>query len=238
MKAVLVDVGGTLWPNRWPSLPGDRSDRIARLAAAVGELSGSEAGELVDVLAALDHPVTEQQMTRSLVTQALRERGLANTVAVDAAIDAMCLPPRGRVDLFPGATDLLRGLAHQGTPVVVVSNVMWRHAEAQRRDFEECGLATFIADYVMSVDVGWRKPHPAFFDAAVAASGAPSPECVLVGDSDTNDIEPARDLGMVAIRVAIEEPPPETTTADHVCRSLHEVAELLLHPPRPDARAR
>jgi hypothetical protein len=49
----------------------------------------------------------------------------------------------------------------------------------------------------------------------------------MVGDSETNDIEPARARGMLAVRVALEEPPPSTTSADYVGGSLHDVAEVL-----------
>jgi FMN phosphatase YigB (HAD superfamily) len=49
----------------------------------------------------------------------------------------------------------------------------------------------------------------------------------MVGDSETNDIAPAHARGMLAIRVAIAEPLPDATVADHVVDSLHAVAELL-----------
>ncbi len=52
----------------------------------------------------------------------------------------------------------------------------------------------------------------------------------MVGDSEPNDIEPAHARGMLAIRVAIEEPPPPASIADEVSTSLFEVADLLLGP--------
>ena len=50
----------------------------------------------------------------------------------------------------------------------------------------------------------------------------------MIGDSEANDIEPAQARGLHTIRVAIEEPAPMTSAADHVCGSLFEVVELLL----------
>jgi FMN phosphatase YigB (HAD superfamily) len=49
----------------------------------------------------------------------------------------------------------------------------------------------------------------------------------MVGDSERNDIVPARALGMVTVRVDIEQAVPEVTAATHRCRSLAEVAEVL-----------
>jgi putative hydrolase of the HAD superfamily len=80
---------------------------------------------------------------------------------------------------------------------------------------------------VSSLEVGWRKPHDAFFDAALVAARCPAHRCAMVGDSEANDIEPAHERGMFTIRVAIEEPPSATTVADRVCTSLPEVASVL-----------
>jgi FMN phosphatase YigB (HAD superfamily) len=89
-------------------------------------------------------------------------------------IDAMCLPAAARVDLFPGAHRLISTLSGQAR-VVIVSNTMWRGRHAVRCDFEQFGLAGYVSDYVMSIDVGWRKPDTRFFAAAVACGGGLQP---------------------------------------------------------------
>ena len=139
----------------------------------------------------------------------------------------MCLPALGRVEPFAGAKHLLAGVSSRGVAVVVVSNVMWRDAEAHRRDFDDLGLSEYVSGYVSSLDVGWRKPHPSFFESAVGVAGCSASECAMVGDSERNDIAPAHARGMFTVLVAIEGPPPETTVADHVARSLDEVREVL-----------
>jgi FMN phosphatase YigB (HAD superfamily) len=65
-------------------------------------------------------------------------------------------------------------------------------------------------------------------EAALATAGVPPEACVIIGNSEARDIVPARELGMRAIRVAIEEPCPETTCADALACSLAEAASLLL----------
>ncbi len=49
----------------------------------------------------------------------------------------------------------------------------------------------------------------------------------MVGNSEVNDIEAARALGMRTIRVCIEEPVATTTAADAVVASLNELAAVL-----------
>jgi predicted HAD superfamily phosphohydrolase YqeG len=49
------------------------------------------------------------------------------------------------------------------------------------------------------------------FAAALRAARCRPSECVVVGDSEHNDIVPAIARGMRAIRVAIEEPGPKET---------------------------
>lgn len=162
-----------------------------------------------------------------LVVDAIATVKPAATLTTAAVSTAMCLPAEGRVRPFGGAENLLAGLARRGLRVVIVSNVMWRNAEAHRRDFDAFGLSRFVDCYVSSLDAGWRKPHPAFFEVALARTGCPAQDCVMVGDSEANDTAPARALGMVTIMVAIEAPPPATTAAEYLCGSLSEAAELL-----------
>jgi putative hydrolase of the HAD superfamily len=83
------------------------------------------------------------------------------------------------------------------------------------------------AAVVTSVDVGWRKPHPALFEAAMAATGVPASRTAVVGNSETSDILPALDLGMIAVRVAIEESPPIFSNADAVATSLEDVPAIV-----------
>lgn len=228
MHAVLVDVGGTLLPDAWPVRRGDLEQREAQVRAAVPNLTSAQASDLVSVLAGLDHPGSARQQTASLVRRALRRVAPATTVGVPAVIAAMVLPALGRVEPFPGARPFLEALAGRGVRVIVVSNVLWRDAVAQRRDFDDLGLSAFVAAYVMSIDVGWRKPDARFFDAALAAAGCDAHECALVGNSERNDIQPARARGMLSVRVALEEPLPPTSAADLVTGSLLRAMDYLL----------
>jgi FMN phosphatase YigB (HAD superfamily) len=92
---------------------------------------------------------------------------------------------------------------------------------------------------VTSLDVGFRKPHAAMFQAAAEAAGCHPSACVMVGNSEVNDVLPASRLSMRTIRVAIEEPAPAESAADAIATSLDEVRAILqtwvadLHGPQP-----
>jgi FMN phosphatase YigB (HAD superfamily) len=110
---------------------------------------------------------------------------------------------------------------------VVLSNTMVRGAAEYWQDFRDFGVADLLDGVVTSLDVGFRKPHPAIFQAGVKAAGCDPGACVMVGNSEVNDILPAAQFGMRTIRVAIEEPSPTDSAADAVATSLDNVQAIL-----------
>jgi HAD superfamily hydrolase (TIGR01509 family) len=229
LTTALIDVGGTLWPDGWPWLPDDEI-RTTRLRMALPGLRPEDAASLLRALddAAASLADSLEQDMDGYVAGPLRRHGFeAGAEQVAATVDAMCLPARSLVKLFPGAAELLDSVRGAGLGCVIVSNTYWRGGEAMRRDFEALGVAAPIDAIVSSADVGYRKPHPAMFEAALAAAGAPPAACAMVGNSESKDVLPARRLGMRVIRVAIEEPKPASSAADAVTDSLEEVARLL-----------
>jgi beta-phosphoglucomutase-like phosphatase (HAD superfamily) len=97
-----------------------------------------------------------------------------------------------------------------------------------QRDFADLGVAHLVDSIIASLDIGFRKPHSAIFKAAIFEAGCDAAECVMIGNSDTKDIEPAIQLGMRAIRVAIEEPPPPPiSAAEAVLTGLAAVEQLI-----------
>jgi len=80
---------------------------------------------------------------------------------------------------------------------------------------------------VTSLDVGFRKPHPAMFEAGLREAGCATDACLMIGDSEVKDIQPAVGLGMRAIRVAIEAPRPASSAADAVVTSLSQARSVL-----------
>lgn len=76
-------------------------------------------------------------------------------------------------------------------PMVLVSN-FYGNVESVLRDFD---LLKYFDSIVESAVVGVRKPDPAIFGLGVDALGLKAEDVLVVGDSLTKDIMPARSLG-------------------------------------------
>lgn len=104
---------------------------------------------------------------------------------------------------------------------------MFRDAEMYQRDFEALGWAAWVDGCVTSVDAGCRKPDQRIFELALEVAGSRPERCVMVGNSEYADIAPAVRMGMRAILVAIEDPPPLTTAAGACVTALDLTLDVL-----------
>jgi FMN phosphatase YigB (HAD superfamily) len=230
LAAVLLDVGGTLWPDQFP--PG--SDlRLERLSAA--GLTSRQAQRFLDAftpLASVAESGIEQDL-RALIRDSARLADLNHPLALSLSKDpeplrrALCLPTFGRFDLFPGARELLALIGELGLRCVIVSNASVRTGDDYRADFAAFGISDHVEAFVSSVDLGVRKPDLRIFEAALGHVQCAPREAVVVGNSERNDILPATRFGARSIRVAIEEPPPPASAAELVVTSLYDVAAAL-----------
>lgn len=80
-------------------------------------------------------------------------------------------------------------------PLVLVSN-FYGNIQAVLKDF---GIENFFQDIVESAVVGVRKPDAAIFTLGVQALGFLPKETVVIGDSYSKDIEPAKMAGCQTI---------------------------------------
>ena len=80
-------------------------------------------------------------------------------------------------------------------PLVLVSNFYGNIHTV----LEEFGLAGMFSDVIESAVVGVRKPDPRIFILGVTALGVEPDEVVVVGDSFTKDIVPAKKAGCHAV---------------------------------------
>jgi FMN phosphatase YigB (HAD superfamily) len=109
----------------------------------------------------------------------------------------------------------------------VVSN--FDYAPTIERLLEEAGIRDRFEVVVVSDQVGWRKPSRVIFEAACAALGVGTAECLFVGDRPDIDVAGARGVGMAAAWLnPAGLPLPEGLPApDFDLRSLREVREAL-----------
>ena len=96
---------------------------------------------------------------------------------------------------MPGAIDVLRCLNRLGLRVIAASN--WEGWLG--RLLAELGLERFFAGQAVSADVGFEKPDPRFFDAALKISGTDPSRAVHVGDGLEADVQGALSSGIDAV---------------------------------------
>jgi len=235
----MIDVGGTLWPNSWPFRQTDAAGRHERVAAAMPQLRAAAIDSLVaDLIESSrigDHAraiSTETPPTipaaEILIGASLERQGLpADVNVVNRIRRAMAIPVADRMKPLPGAIELLAETRALGLRTVIASNTYWRDAESYWDDFRLLGMADRIDAIVTSVDAGHLKPHPAVFEMAIRVAGCPAQRCVVIGNREENDVEPALALGMRTILVYPDDPKPASSRAHAVVPDLWECARAL-----------
>lgn len=236
----LVDVGGTLWPNSWPFRETDGAGRMERLALAMPSLDRSAVEALGADLIASSRPgdvarsaSTENEVSAATPAEVLITRCLErNHLPVDAETirrirRAMSLPVHDRMRPLDGAVELLEEIHRIGMRTVIASNTYWRDADSYWEDFRLLDMAQHIDGIVTSVDAGHLKPHPAVFELAMRWAQVPPERCVVIGNREENDIEPAIGLGMRTILVYPDDPRPAATRAEVAVPDLWRCAEEL-----------
>lgn len=237
LGAALVDIGGTLWPNSWPVRESDGEGRLARLRLVLPELSLERATQLANDLINKSRDlnggtVMVPELIRveadELVTMCLDEHRVPLGPSTVAHVRrAMAIPIDDRFRPLPGALELLATIRALGLRCVIASNTYWRDAASYWDDFELLGMAPYVDAVVTSVDAGHLKPHPAVFEMSMRAARVTAQECVVIGNKEVNDIEPALAMGMRTILVYPDDPAPTSSRAHAVVPDLWECARAL-----------
>ncbi|MEO8397161.1 MAG: HAD family hydrolase [Chloroflexota bacterium] len=101
--------------------------------------------------------------------------------------------------LFPEVPQTLTLLRQHGLKIGIVTNA---HQPMWIRDVEITahGLFDFFPDCrISAADVGYLKPHPMIFQAALRCTGTKPEETVFVGDDPNADIVGAQAAGLKAV---------------------------------------
>jgi putative hydrolase of the HAD superfamily len=123
--------------------------------------------------------------------------------------------------VMPGVPDALARLARKGLRLVVVSNSDGTVA----RSLEAAGLLPHLTAVIDSALVGFEKPDPRIFLAALERTGSDASRTVHVGDLYHADVLGARGAGITPLLL---DPFGDWTGADCLtARDMTEVADLL-----------
>jgi len=200
LKALLVDVGGTLVNDAtWLTRERHEALMVARLRDAFGTDHHWFARLASHPFAESDASTWEQR-TAEAVMAFLTEQGIeASAEEVERICRACAAPLSQVVELADGALDAVRAIHTLGLPMVICSNTLWRNDLDVRRDWEELGFGGYFDAYVTSHDAGVGKPHPAIFERVLAAVDVPASEAAIIGDRPDLDLAGARTVGMRSI---------------------------------------
>jgi hypothetical protein len=100
--------------------------------------------------------------------------------------------------VLPGAHELLAALRRARIRCGLVSNTAFSR-EAMDTYLQTHGLANALDAVIYSSEVGWRKPRPQIFRAALLRLGVAAAKTVFVGDHPQADVGGAINFGLSAV---------------------------------------
>jgi HAD superfamily hydrolase (TIGR01509 family) len=154
--------------------------------------------------------------------QVLRERGVNDEDAVREANRIFYDHRDGALVSYDDVIEPLTILRDRGFIMVAATN---GNAALMRTPVFDLLHETWGAD-----EAGFAKPHPRFFEGALAKVGASAAASLMVGDRLDNDVEPALAGGMRAILIDRDGAVDAANVDVEVIRSLRELPERVVLP--------
>jgi FMN phosphatase YigB (HAD superfamily) len=201
IRAVLFDLGNTLvgyyTSAEFPSV-------LRRCLRQCWEAQGWS-GDASREEALFERAIQLNQERPDFAVRPLRER-LRELFDSQGALDDLALASLGTAfmrpifDLArpcPQTPIVLECLRRRGIKTAIVSNTPWGSPSSMwRTELARHGLLGSVDAVVFCVDVGWRKPHRAPFDRALALLDVVPTDAVFVGDDLRWDVAGAKNAGV------------------------------------------
>ena len=222
LRAAFFDLGDTLLRAR-----GDQNAILAahrdRLIERFGRRDWYEALLAADLLSELllDDPAEPlRQRTLVVLDRWLERRGVdRDGLDLDELRRTAEVPRKLNATLMPGAHQMLSVLrARPGLRIGVISNTLWTGDDDLRADLPLLGLADVVDVVVTSHSAGYRKPHRAIYERALALADVAPEEAFMVGDEPYADVVGAQRMGMRAVWLRHPPPRPHPVGAPHDLR--------------------
>jgi FMN phosphatase YigB (HAD superfamily) len=145
----------------------------------------------------------------------------------DGNVPLDCRP----IHLMPEVSEVLPFLS---LPLAVWANTRTATEAKLRQWLERAGIGRFFAWVVTSVDAGFRKPAPEFFDFALAKCGLSKDEVLFVGNQLNTDITGGEQYGIRTVwlcgrpyRSADETLSPKDVRPTYTIRTFRQLPLLL-----------
>lgn len=127
----------------------------------------------------------------------------------------------------PGAGDVLAKLSRKGVSLGLLANSPVP-GFCHDATLDRLGLLNFFFIRLYSYDFGVRKPNARLFRELMSRAGAAPSSVIMVGDSERLDLEPARELGIRALKFDCRSKEKRATTAgQRNWPTLSSLADLL-----------
>jgi len=135
------------------------------------------------------------------------------------------------IHLMPDVSEILSRIP---VPMAVWANTRTATSSDLRQFLDRTGIGRFFTCVVTSVDVGFRKPAPQFFDFALRKCGLARDEVLFVGNQLNTDIAGGQSYGIrtvwlsgSAYRSTDETLPPQDVRPTHTIHTLRQLPSLL-----------
>jgi putative hydrolase of the HAD superfamily len=238
VEAVLFDYGLTLVTYRRPAAALARvHDEISHLLAARLRVDPPGGARLLTAV----HDVVEAAVEaherdgdleeidlEPVAAAAYRDLGL--DLAPDLLDEVRRLEQEAWIEgisVAPHTAATLTALRARGLRLGLVSNAPYR-AASMRVQLERLDLLRYFDAAVFSSAVGWRKPSPRIFEAALAELGSAPAATLMVGDRGREDVDGAHAVGMRAVLLREHRSDPAgEAAADAVLDRLSDLVPLV-----------
>jgi putative hydrolase of the HAD superfamily len=240
LRGVLFDLGSTLqeyYNEDWVAIDRDLNGELYHYLASRGHATRlPPLDEFIEVMhvatrAHWDNARTSMRGSPLLtVLQPMFDRHGISDVTPEE-----CLLPwyRGVTEITyvrPDVKPTLELLRDRGLKLGLVSNTSWS-AGAHDPDLDRFGLKDLLPCRIYSCEVGWEKPAPQIFHAALECTGLAPEETVFVGDFLRYDVAGAQAVGMKAVWKKVADRPDDwddhSIEPDAVITSMGELPAVL-----------
>jgi len=210
LRAILFDIGDTLWHSRAAPPPAEfrrlAAERAAEALHALGRRHPDPAAVARTAWEAMEEAMRTARRTDLIepdygeVSQAALA-GLGLHLGRDEAaalLEATYVSGiEGGKAPFADASAVLAELRRRGFLLGTVTNRAFG-GERFRTDLRDAGLDIGWDAEAVSVEVGFLKPHPAIFEFALERLAVQPGEALMVGNSLAEDVAGAQQVGMPA----------------------------------------
>jgi HAD superfamily hydrolase (TIGR01549 family) len=240
-RAILFDIGSTLWSSPAEVEAGLRAcyeEGRERLVAALSDVPHRDV--LIEAVEGYfaewedrwkaDSTIVEQAPTTAFVAEALVRVGLtapeeALQKFTDALLETSVHTARAEAE-EPEMRAALIELQGLGMRLGCVSNAFMGAATLQRIMVEK-GLGEHLELIISSCELGYRKPHPAIYQAALDAMGVRPGEVIFVGDRLDADVAGPAALGMRTVLTLQYRQEDHTNAAVRPDAVIYHLSELV-----------